>query len=202
MTNNPNQSEQQIDEIRQLLSDLEQCRRAGSVLFQRIDHCLRSILEPGSPSIRTTRESIPIYVANGRKLNDTDIRTLNTDDYDIALNLIDRKLKVRKDPENHSDPIPIDLPGLGAIRLAILTYLLEHPQRGVCLGRLGHFYSFDDSLPTSDMLRQTIRKFRLLLGQKDSKGPYIVTQPVFGADGALYVMDSRWKYLVIKEEKF
>jgi len=157
--------------------------------------------EPHIAASATTNSEI-LYISDGRTLSKNEFQNLNMENYAIVLNMIGRTLHVRKDPENHSVLLPIPFPSFHRKRLAILIYLLEHPQRGVCLGRLKHLYSFDERTPTSITLRQTIRKFRLLLGQTGSEGPYIITRPVLGDDGAMYVMDSRWSYLVIKENNY
>lgn len=141
----------------------------------------------------------PIATANGRRLSHKEFMTINKNNFDIILDLTVNRLFYRQDPTNHSALKEAVLNGIGPRRIEILMYLLEHPKQHISVENISKLSNQCDAV-MSNTLSQTICLLRKALGQKDSKGPYLITEPSLGSPYHIYKIDRKWNYLVIKNK--
>ncbi len=142
-----------------------------------------------------------IAIANGRKLSEEEPSNIHKDDFDVILDMTTNSLRYRKDPLKHTNLKESKLEGIGPRRIEILLYLLEHPTRHISIENASVLPGQLDIIEPNT-LSKTIGLLRKALGQKGPKGPYILTESVWGQRYCYaYKLNSDWHYLVIKNEK-
>jgi len=141
-----------------------------------------------------------------KKLLEGGFQNLDDENFDLILNLRDQRLKFRVDPASHSELKSADFRGIGPHRMQILIYMLENPGISFHVGNISRAYSDLSEKPLVFTFTKTMSDFRKKLGQTSTKGPYIIT--TFDWDGitnrqkgAVYTMNPKWKYLVIRNKK-
>lgn len=142
-----------------------------------------------------------VTITNGRKLPEEELLNINEDEFDIILDITTNSLRYRKDPVKHTNLKESKLEGIGSRRIEILLYLLEHPTRHISIENASMLPGQLDIIEPNT-LSKTIGLLRRALGQKGPKGPYILTESVWGQRYRYaYKLNSDWHYLVIKKNE-
>jgi hypothetical protein len=138
-----------------------------------------------------------IALASGKFLSPEQMKKTRTDNYDVVLNCIERKLFARKVPEKHTKLEKCDCKNIGKDRLKLLRYMLEHPRVPICEKTIPYVYG-DIASMSANALAKAISHLRKCLWQ----APYIRTEPDWGESisqtGSMYLLNEKYKYLVIK----
>lgn len=147
-----------------------------------------------------THEHQKITISNGRKLSEEELSNIHKDDFDVTLDMTTNSLRYRKEPVKHTKLKESKLEGIGPRRIEILLYLLEHPTRHISIENASVLPGQLDIIEPNT-LSKTIGLLRKALGQKGPKGPYILTESVWGQRYRYaYKLNSDWHYLVIKKK--
>lgn len=141
----------------------------------------------------------PIAIVNGSRLSQEKFASINENNFDIILDLTTNRLLYRKDPATRSPLKNANLKGIGPRRIEILMHLLEHPKQYISVENVSVLPRQCDVVEPNT-LSQTIGLIRKALEQKDSKGPYIITEPSLGSSHHIYKINTKWNYLVIEEK--
>jgi len=146
-----------------------------------------------------------VAVANGHPVYTDAAKNLNKEDFDIILDIPQHRLRARNNPETKSELYECNIKGMRARRRRLLVYMLKHPAVKVGCHNIYKIYK-DDKYVSPNTLSQTMYNLRRLLGQNNAEGPYILTKNVWVShrgreemDGAGYVLNDRYRYLVILE---
>jgi len=181
--------------IRQILSVFNLHTRATQELLKRCSNNSQITVQ------EKTDEPQKIAISNGRKLSEGELSNINEDDYDVILDMTTNSLRYRKDPVKHTNLKKSKLEGIGSRRIEILAYLLEHSTRDISIESASMLPSQLDIIEPNT-LSKTIGLLRKALGQKGPKGPYILTESVWGQRYRYaYKLNSDWHYLVIKKNE-
>jgi hypothetical protein len=168
-----------------------------------IEEMLGLILDNADAKANSTEPEVhrSVAVADGRKLSEGEPSNIHKDDFDVILDMTTNSLRYRKDPVKHTKLEESKLEGIGPRRIEILLYLLEHPTRHISIENASVLPGQLDIIEPNT-LSKTIGILRKALGQKGPKGPYILTESVWGQRYCYaYKLNSDWHYLVIKNEK-
>jgi hypothetical protein len=168
-----------------------------------IEEMLGLILDNADAKANSTEPEVhrSVAVADGRKLSEGELSNINEDDYDVIIDITTNSLRYRKDPVKHTNLKESKLEGIGPRRIEILLYLLEHSTRHISIENASVLPGQLDIIEPNT-LSKTIGLLRKALGQKGPKGPYILTESVWGQRYCYaYKLNSDWHYLVIKNEK-
>lgn len=158
---------------------------------------LQSSITP-EPTHPLSRPCDRVAIANGRRLTNNELQNLNQEDFDLILDQTNHHLRFRVNPTKHTPLITTQLEGIGSQRRRVLVFMLERPTRHLCPDRM------PESLgePNGRAVAQTIRLFRRALGRPGRQNPYIRTEANWGetrgSRTSVYVLDPRWKYLLIQ----
>jgi len=193
------QFDQQIRQIQHSLDEqdlrLQFCTRQNEIIRQKLfaiagDADLKNVVI--SPvALRQ------IAVANGKVFSPEQMKKMRTDDYDVVLNYIERKLFARKDPDKHTKLEKCVCKNIGKDRLKLFRFMLEHPRVPICEETIPYVYG-DIASMSAHALAKSIGELRKCLWQ----APYIITEPDWGESisqtGSMYLLNEKYKYLVIK----
>lgn len=142
-----------------------------------------------------------LAIANGRSLASERADKVDKSRFDVILNLTSNTLRFRQDPSKHTRLDISPLKDIGAHRMRILIYMLQHPGWRISDDNVSACYGTPDEVRTTSALHQTIRVLRRALGTRGRANPYIRSVPDCGPasrrNGCVYLMEPRWKYLVI-----
>jgi len=198
-TNAQNHFEQRIRAIQHSLDEqelrLQFCVRQNEIVRQKLfaiagDARLKNVVI--SPIALEQ-----IAIANGEVFSAEQTKKLKTDDYDVVLNCIERKLLSRKDPDKHTKLEKCDCKNIGKDRLKLLRYMLEHPRVPICEETIPYVYG-DIASMSANALAKAIGHLRKCLWQ----APYIITEPDWGESisqtGSMYLLNEKYRHLVIK----
>ena len=108
---------------------------------------------------------------------------------------------IRKNPIKHTRLIPCSIENIGATRMKLLRFMLEHPGFPICIETLDRVYD-NSFFMERNSLAASIRCLRNRIQEGDRKGPYIITDRTYGesvsATGSVYIANPQWKYLVVR----
>jgi len=182
-----------------LMKSVQDLLRQGAAIEEMLGLILDNAdTKANSPEPEVHRS---VAVADGRKLSEGELSNINEDDYDVILDITTNSLRYRKDPVKHTNLKESKLEGIGPRRIEILLYLLEHSTRHISIENASMLPSQLDIIEPNS-LSKTIGILRKALGQKGPKGPYILTESVWGQRYCYaYKLNSDWHYLVIKKNE-
>lgn len=147
---------------------------------------------------------VRVATTNGHRLGEEEFRQLAEDGCDIILDTTNHVLKYRRDPARHTPLVSSSLKGIGSERLKVLAFMLEYPTRRICSDTLPPLLGEPDEIMEPEALAQTILQLRKALGAPGKQNPYILTEPAWGESRrrgvGVYVLNSKWKYLLIQWE--
>lgn len=194
-----------LREALQSISRLKRSHMEDLKMIAEIEQKLSSILNNTifknslALSLHDSSSQQFIAISNGHKLSENDFKSINEDDFDIILDLVKNNLRYRKDPANHSRLEISTLIGVGARRIEILRYLLEHPQRIISVENVSWLPKQAEIVePTA--LAKSISQLRKALGYRGLQNPYIITERSLESTYNVYKINPEWHYLVIKEK--
>lgn len=196
-----------LEELRAWIVQVTSLYARAVTRFTGLDHTPTSL-----PSCKTNSkehdsknniyENTDIITAfdNGRKIH-TDSSALDRDKYDVILDLPQQALFARQNSDKHSKLERCSTDNIGATRMKLLRYMLEHPGSAIypeMMARIGKDYD----LITHNTLAASIRCLRKAIQNGNRKGPYIVTERTFGESvtytGSVYRLNPKYHYLVIR----
>jgi len=177
-------------------------------LFENLDAFKQDVLamvvsKPLTPPVSDkNRIGHPIAVANGKTIRSMEeIQSLDYNTFDVVLNTIEGKLMARGNPATVLPPKECPLIHIGATRLTLLRFMLEHPHFPVCEETWDRIFE-DSTGITRNTLASYIRCIRKILQGGNAKGPYLLTDRITGgeisATNSVYKMNAHHKYLVIR----
>ena len=146
----------------------------------------------------------PSIIANGKPCDPAEfesIKTSNYKHYDIVLDIPNRSLLARRDPENHSPLEECSCKGFGPQKMIILQHLLKHPEKLV--GSYNILEILDKHKMTPNTLAQSICTLRNILQPDHPEKSYIETvddwNQSVSCTGKAYKLNPKWHYLVLGE---
>jgi hypothetical protein len=145
-------------------------------------------------------------VADGKPLTKEQVNKLNTNDFDVILDIPGQALKVKN--EKNYKFFECNLNILGQKRFSLLEYILENPHTAIGVHNIHSVHLYEESiLPNS--LSKCISVLRSVLQPDGNKGPYIINTKVVrkctGSEqitGYGYRMSPNYRYLVILKNNF
>jgi hypothetical protein len=196
---NHNEFEQLVGRANQ---SLQRATESIQVAQTEIANARKALAALAGHSEPTTAAPLPaqlvrVAVANGRTLPLDQLRAKDISRYDVVLNCVDRVLLSKDRPGTRCSLEPRSCEGLGPHRMKLLRYMLEHPDRPVCMHDLNLVYG-EVPVVTDAALVKTMSFFRSCLGEP----AYILTVHDYGGSndgtGYVYTMNQAYRYLVIR----
>lgn len=182
-----------------LMKSVQGFRRELAATQEKLDLILHNTRAKGNspePEAHTI-----IAIANGSTLPEKELSDIKEKNFDVILDITTNSLRYRKDPVKHTNLKESKLEGIGSRRIEILLYLLEHPTRHISIENASVLPGQLDIIEPNT-LSKTIGLLRKALGQKGPKGPYILTECLWGQRYRYaYKLNSDWRYLVIKKNE-
>ncbi len=151
--------------------------------------------------IQDFTEPATIAIANGNKLAQQEINEIDEDKFDVILDITTNSLRFRHAPLSHSELIPSPLENIGLMRGKFLSYMLENPGKSISMDNLHKFYTGTKELPSANALAKSMSILRKALGQTGTNNTYILSERTFDSNNCSYKTNTKWNYLVIKEQK-
>ncbi|MFC1636713.1 hypothetical protein ACFL5Z_17940 [Planctomycetota bacterium] len=143
-----------------------------------------------------------IMIANGRRLTQEAMISLNKDDFDVILDMTTHLLRYRQYPEKHTKLMESNLRHVGPHRIKILEYMLEHPSKPICWENAPMALGNPDEIRAANTITQTICLLRKALGTPGRDNPYISGEPAWElssqSKALAYRLNPKWQYLLIK----
>ena len=154
-----------------------------------------------SPSDPRTRTAI----VNGRRLADSEIRTLDEDAYDVILDTTNSTLRHREHPGNHTELRLSDTHGVGPYRIKILALMMDRFGVTVCSDNVDHLLGDTNRIVTAHAFTKSISVLRQALGGGGRHNPYIQSVAAWESSRSKnaqgYLLNPKWKYLLVRHEE-
>ncbi len=146
-----------------------------------------------------------VVIANGRRLTDGEVQTLNNDSHDLILDMMNAALRYKEDPEQQSPLTSSGLSGIGPYRIRILAFMIEHFGVPVCAENVHHLLADSDRVTKLEAFTKSISMLRKALGGGGNRNPYIQSVPAWESsrsnNARAYVLNPQWRYLLIRHEE-
>jgi hypothetical protein len=201
-------SERVRQELRQISADLE-CRHRDEMEFYSKTKdtlaLIENLLGSAHPNSGILTTSKLVAIANGKRLDESQFKNLDEEQYDIVLNLTKPSLRRRINPSKRTPLEFVDFEKLGSTRLGNLAFFLEHPGNPIHRDNFGLLYGSIHEYRDPSTLRRIITDWREILGQKRKDGPYLISIPAWelasNIHSKAYIMNRDYRYLVIRYGK-
>ena len=193
-----------IHDFQQLLAAEKVYHEASAEKIRTIEHRL-ALLQLNQPPVRddlVIQEAEQVLIADGRRLSQEHIATINDEGFDIILDMTTHCLRYRPDPTAHTDLMPSDLKGVGPHRIHILKSMLERPGRPLIWENCPQWFGDTTYMISPEALTKAISVLRQALGGEGKENPYIIDEPAWALSAKkrarAYAANPKWKYLVIR----
>lgn len=137
------------------------------------------------------------------KISQEELSNISEDDFDVILDMTANSLRFRKDPAKHTELKESKLNKIGAHRMQILAYMLEHPGDPFYSENIYKSYAYQNEARDQSTFTKTIEALRKAFEQNDTSGPYIIKQSDWNGitgrkRGYVYKIVQERKYMVIR----
>jgi hypothetical protein len=195
-----------LHDIRQWLEEEKARHLEGIARIEALEQALANVVgndpiqNAGAPDL----EACPVAFVNGHKLFDKESQNFAEDKFDVILDMINRTLRFRLDPESHSELHPSPMERIGGHRVCVLAYMLQHPSWHFTAERV--YAHFGETRSESEnTFAKTISVLREALGTPGRMNPYILTVPAWdegrNANSCIYTLNQDRQYLLVEASK-
>jgi len=196
--------------VAQAQQRLRQILRDADVLAAHLA-TIQSMLSASPSSCKPTPTASPsdprtrVAIVNGRRVADSEMRTLDKDTYDVILDTTNSTLRHREDPGNHSELRLSDTRGIGPYRIKILAFMIERFGVPLCSDNVDHLLGEVNRIATEQALTKSISVLRQALGGGGRHNPYIQSVAAWESsrskNAQAYLLNPEWKYLLVRHEQ-